>query len=61
MTRKELQELNVGTIVYNGRTEGEIKMDGKTKVIEIYIPISGMSNDSSDYNDRPENWMVIEE
>ena len=61
MTRKELQELNVGTIVYNGQTEGEIKMDGKTKVIEIYIPISGMSNDSRDYNDRPENWMVIEE
>lgn len=61
MTRKELQELNVGTIVYNGRTEGEIKMDGKTKVIEINIPISWMSNDSRDYNDRPENWMVIEE
>lgn len=60
MTRKELMELEVGTIVYNGRTEGEIKMDGNIKVIDIYIPISGMSNDSRDYDDRPENWMVIE-
>ena len=37
------------------------KRDNIAKVIEINIPISWMSNDSRDYNDRPENWMVIEE
>lgn len=60
MTKKELENLPVGTILYNGRTEGEIKMDGKIKVIEIWIPIYGMSNGAVDYNDRPENWSVLE-
>lgn len=59
MTRKELENLPVGTLLYNGRNEGEIKMDGKIKVIEVWIPISGMSNDAVDYNDRPENWDVL--
>lgn len=33
MTKKELQELPVGTLLYNGRTEGIIRMDGRDKVI----------------------------
>lgn len=61
MTRKELENLPVGTLLYNGRKEGEIKMDGKIKVIEVWIPIYGMSNDAIDYNDRPENWSVLED
>lgn len=61
MTKKELQELPVGTLLYNGRTEGIIRMDGRDKVIEVFIPISAMSNDAKDFNDRPEWWSVLEE
>ena len=61
MTKKELENLEVGTLLYNGRTEGVIKMDGKIKVIEIWIPINGMSNDANNFDDRPENWSALEE
>lgn len=61
MTKKELQALKDGTIVYNGEAEGRIITDCGIKCIEIYIPINGMSNDAKDYNDRPEWWSVIEE
>lgn len=60
MTRKELSELEVGTLIYNGRHEGEIKMDGKNKVIEIWIPISSMSDESNRFDERPYNWEVME-
>lgn len=60
MTVKELQQLEVGTLLYNGKTEGVIKMDGNIKVIELYIQIGTMSNLSNDYNERPENWSVLD-
>ena len=47
-------------MLYNGRTEGIIRMDGRDKVIEVFIPISAMSNDAKDFNDRPEWWSVLE-
>ena len=61
MTRKELENLKIGTLVYNGHTEGVIKMDGKIKVIEVWIPIYAMSNDSNHFNERPAYWSVLEE
>lgn len=60
MTKKELEQLPVGTLVRNGRTEGMIQMDGWTKVIEIWIPINTMSNDSAQFDERPEYWSVLE-
>lgn len=61
MTKKELLSLKDGTLVYNGRYEGEIKTDCGIKVIDIYIQIGTMSNDSRDYDERPENWVIIED
>lgn len=61
MTKKELQGLKDGTLVYNGNTEGRIITDCGIKCIEIYIPICGMSNDAIEFNDRPVWWSVIEE
>lgn len=63
MTIKELEALPVGTLLYNGRTEAIIRMDGniKVKVLQIDIPIYAMGNMSPDYNKRPEYWSVIEE
>ena len=60
MTKKELQQLEEGTILYNGHTEAEIKMDGNIKVLEIWIPISSMSNDSHHFDERPENWEILD-
>lgn len=60
MTKKELEALKVGTLVYNGHSEGVVKMDGKIKGIEIFIPIYGMSNDSNHVDERPEGWDVLE-
>lgn len=60
MTKKELEALDVGTMVYNGHTEGVIAKDGDLKVIEIWIPIHGMSNDAKDFNERPLNWSVLD-
>lgn len=59
MARTDLQNLEVGTLLYNGHTEGKIVMDGGIKVIEVYIPIYGMSNDAIDFNERPEHWTVL--
>lgn len=61
MTKKELEQLKVGTLVYNGHTDGRIGMDGRTKVIVIRMPINTMSNDSKDFDERPEYWTVLEE
>lgn len=61
MTKKELEQLKDGTLLYNGRTEGVIKTDGKIKVIEIQIPIYAMCNDSRHYDERPDNWSVLED
>lgn len=61
MKKAELKELKDGTLIYNGRTEGKIVTDCGVKCIEILISIGGMSNDSRDYDERPENWDVIEE
>lgn len=61
MTKFQLQQLKVGTLIYNGRTEAVIKMDGNTKCIEVMIPIDSMSNASNDFNEQPEWWDVIEE
>lgn len=60
MTKKELKELKNGTIVYNGKCEGEIKTVNGEKIIEVWYSIDSMSNDSNDYNNRPEWWSVIE-
>ena len=54
MTKKELEGLKPGTVLYNGHTEGVIKMDGKIKCIEVLIPIYGMSNDSNHVDERPD-------
>lgn len=61
MTRKELEKLEVGTLLYNGHTEGTIRMDGNRKVIEVWIPISAMSDDSKHFDERPDNWMILED
>ena len=61
MTRKELQQLKDGTLLYNCRKEGEIRTIDGEKCIVIEIPIRYMSNDACDYNDRPEHWDIIEE
>ena len=60
MTKKELQELEAGTLLFNGHHEGVIRMDGKEKVIEILIPISGMSNDSTHLEEQPIHWSAME-
>ena len=57
MTKKELEALEVGTVLFNGHTEGVIKMDGDIKVIEVYIPIYAMSNDANHFDERPEWWI----
>lgn len=61
MKRSEIQQLKVGTLLYNGRTEGVVKMDGNEKVIEILIPVSSMCNGSSNYDERPEYWEVLDD
>lgn len=61
MKRSELEQLKVGTLVYNGHTEGVVKMDGNIKVIEVYIPICAMNNDSKHYDERPEYWNKLED
>lgn len=50
MTREQMQELKDGTILYNGRTEAEVKMVDGEKVLEILIPIE---------NARPEEWEEV--
>lgn len=61
MTKKELKALKDGTLIYNGRTEGIIKTVDGMKMIEILIPIVSMSNDSSDFDDCPKYWDVLED
>ena len=61
MTKQELKELKAGTIIYDGYTEGVIKERAGEKVIEIWIPVSSMSNDARRPEERPERWSVIEE
>lgn len=61
MKKKELEELKIGTWVYNGHSEGIILMDGKIKGIEIFIPIYGMNNDSRHFDDRPEEWELMDD
>jgi len=60
MTKQELMNLPVGTLLYNCEFEAEVKMDGNLKCIEILIPICDMSNDSRNSICRPETWDVIE-
>ena len=60
MKKKDLEELKVGTWIYNGHQEGIIKMNGKIKGIEIFIPIYGMNDDSRHFDDRPEEWELME-
>ncbi len=60
MTKKELAGLKPGTVLYNGHTEGVIKMDGKIKCIEVLIPIYCMSNDSNHVDERPDGWDVLD-
>lgn len=59
MTRKELAELEDGTVLYNGHTEGVVKTVDKTKVIEVLIPIPYMSNESRHFDERPDSWSVM--
>lgn len=61
MKKKELEELKVGTWIYNGHQEGIIKMHGKIKGIEIFIPFYGMNNDSRHFDDRPEEWELMDD
>ena len=61
MKKKELEALKVGTLVYNGHTEGVVKMDGKIKGIEIFIPIYAMSNESNHFDEHPDGWDVLED
>ena len=60
MTKQELEQLEVGTLIYNGRTVGEIRLDDGMKVIDILITIRDMSNDANDFNEKPEYWDVLE-
>lgn len=61
MTRKELEALKPGTLIYNGHTEGVIKMDGGEKVIVVQIPIKYMTDDSKHFDERPDNWMTLDD
>lgn len=58
MTREELMKLPVGTVVYNGHTEGIIGYAYYEKVIEISISIEDMDNDNTERNERPSVWSV---
>lgn len=60
MKRSEIQQLEVGTVLYNGHTEGVVKMDGNIKVIEVLIQVSTMSNNSPHPDERPDNWEVLD-
>lgn len=60
MTKKQLNQLSIGTLLFNGHSEGRIKMDGKIKVIEVLIPIDSMSDDSHHFDERPDNWDILE-
>ena len=60
MTRKELNALKDGTLIYNGHAEGMIRTDCSVKCIEILIPINGMNNSSKHYDERPELWSEID-
>ena len=61
MTKKELNNLPIGTIVYNGHAEGEIIADSAGKYIEVWIPINSMSDDSRYCDERPEFWEPMED
>ena len=61
MTIKELMELKEGTLLYNGRTEGEIVTDYGIKCIKVLIPIKYMSNMAKDKSEQPEWWDVLED
>lgn len=60
MKRSEIQQLEVGTVLYNGHAEGVVKMDGNIKVIEVLIQVSTMSNNSPHPDERPDNWEVLD-
>ena len=60
MTKKELEALKVGTLLYNGHSEGIITMNGKTKGIQIFIPIHGMNDESRYIDDRADEWDILE-
>lgn len=60
MTKKELEALKVGTVVYNGHSEGIITMDGKIKGIQIFIPIYGLNDESRYIDDRADEWDILE-
>lgn len=59
MTRSELNNLPVGSLVYNGHTEGVIKKDCAGKYIEVWIPINSMSDESKHFDERPSNWSEL--
>lgn len=61
MTIKELKKLPVGTLIYNGHSEGVIRDDCGVKVIEVLIPIDSMSNNSRHYDEKPEYWEPLED
>lgn len=61
MTRKELNDLPIGTLIYNGHTEGTIKKDCAGKYIEVWIPIRAMSDDSKHFDERPGYWMKLDD
>jgi len=61
MKVKELKALPIGTLVYNGHTEGIITEDCGEKGISIFISIAGMSNDSSNFDERPEYWEPLDD
>ena len=60
MTREELMKLPVGTLLYNGKTEGVIVEEYGMKFISIHIPICAMSNRREDCNARPEGWEAVD-
>lgn len=60
MTKQELLNLPIGTILYNGEYEAAVKMDGDIKCLEILVPIYAMSNDKKNSICRQETWDVLE-
>lgn len=61
MTKKELQELKDGTLLYNGHVEGVIINDCGLKCIQVLIPIHAMNDDARHFDERPENWNLLDE
>lgn len=61
MKKEEIKKLEVGTVLYNGRFEGVVKIEDGVKVVDIALPVFAMSKDAQDYNMNPENWAMLDD